>query len=489
MAAPGAAPALTTPSTSSFIKDVFMSPFWERLGANANSLAVLDTSSNVEYTYASLQAAVDRAREYLAPFDRGLVLLVAGRDIGAITLYLAALQAGHAVFLSPAPPQWEACARLIETFQPELVFLPDHALSERLRPSYDLLGHMSGYELMARQQCEHRPLHPELALVLSTSASTGSSKVARFSRKNLAASATQVATALELGARERLLACLPFSFVYGLSALNGALESGASIVLVPGTPADREYWIKVAASRVTMLPAVTQIVDYLRALRIDSDSLPTVSKFTHSGDALDAAMFEWLYGHYAARGVRLYLMYGQTEACGRMTVLHPRHLPDLRRSVGTPVGTSTISTGVEGEVVFRGPAVMMGYAHSRDDLTLGDELNGALRTGDSGHLDESGFLFLNGRLSRYCKIFGQRLSLDEIERDLRADGTVAAIELDGRLVLIAEGTTSALTVQAVARMYRIPPQCIRIAVVDRLPRTAHGKIAYARLHDITAATT
>jgi long-chain acyl-CoA synthetase len=466
-----------------------MVPFWSRLSANANALAVLDANASVEYTYAALEAIVDPLREQLEAFDRGLVLLVAGRDIGAIALYLAALQAGHAVFLSPAPMQREASARLIETYQPEIVLFSDHSLSETLRAFYGRVARLEGYELMARARREHRPLHPDLALVLSTSASTGSAKLARFSWNNLAASATQVAHALEIVPEGRLLASLPFSFVYGLSVLNSALESGASIVLASGTPADRTYWDKVTHARVTTLPAVTQIVDYLRTLRIGSDSLPTVSKITHSGDALDATAFEWLYQHYGIHGVRLYLMYGQTEACGRMTILHPRHLPRLHRSVGSPVGASNVSISAGGEVVFRGPAVMMGYAHSRDDLALGDESHGILRTGDGGHLDENGFLFLTGRLSRSCKIFGQRMSLDEIERDLRADGAVAAIEQDGHLVLVTEGTPNGLSVGAIARMYRIPPQHIRIVTVDRLPRTAHGKIDYARLHDITSVRT
>lgn len=459
------------------------------MSEKANALAVLDADANVEYTYAALEAAIQPFRERLKAFDRGLVLLVAGRDVGAIALYLAALQAGHAVFLCPATMQRDASARLIETYQPEIVLFPDHSLSESWREPYDRLARMHGYEVMARQRRAHRSLHPDLALVLSTSASTGSAKVARLSWNNLATSAVQVAHALDIAPEERQLASLPFSFVYGLSVLNSALEAGASIVLASGTPADRAYWDKVTRARVTTLPAVTQIVDYLRTLRIDFDYLRTVFKITHSGDALDAAAFEWLYQHYGTRGVRLYLMYGQTEACGRMTVLRPEHLPGLHRSVGRPVGTSDVSISAAGEVVFRGPAVMMGYAHSRDDLALGDELNGVLPTGDGGYLDENGFLFLTGRLSRYCKIFGQRMSLDEIERDLRADGAIAAIEQDGRLVLVTEGAPNGVSVGAVARMYRVPPQHVRIVTVDRLPRTAHGKIAYARLHDITSVTT
>jgi acyl-coenzyme A synthetase/AMP-(fatty) acid ligase len=467
------------------------SPFWVRLGAHGNSTAVADLGANRSWTYLELQAAAARAGECLAVHPRGVVLLFAGRDVGSIANYLGTLQSGHVLFLSSMTLSPNDRLRLIEQYRPEIILSAMPWRPAALSQSYRVDESISGHQALVRERREDPVPHRDLALLLATSASTGSAKVARFGRENLAASAAQVVTSLHIDPHERLLACLPFSFVYGLSVLNSALQSGATIALCPGTPADREYWSRVAEANITSLPTVSQLLEYLRVLRIDAESLLSVRKLTHSGEALDPALFTWAYAGYASRGVQMYLMYGQTEACGRMTVLQPEHLPGLHRSVGKPVASSHISVGGGGEVVFEGPAVMMGYAHRREDLALGDQLKGTLRTGDVGRLDANGFLFLTGRLNRYCKVFGQRINLDDVEQSLSAGGRVAVIENQGSLIVFVEGRSPAdeVTRLRLAKSLQIPPQCARVIGLERIPYNAHGKVAYAALRELVAPNT
>jgi acyl-coenzyme A synthetase/AMP-(fatty) acid ligase len=221
----------------------------------------------------------------------------------------------------------------------------------------------------------------------------------------------------------------------------------------------------------------------MRQLGIDAAALPAVKRLTHSGSALDPRLFAWVYDRFGTSGTSIYLMYGQTEACGRISVLPPDCLPALHRSVGHAMQGSQISTAEDGEIVYRGPGVMLGYATCREDLALGDVLQGTLRTGDLGHLDEHGRLFISGRKSRYCKVFGQRVNLDDVEAFVRADRAAAVVERDGMLTVFLEGALgeSSVTLLKVARQFQLPPDSIRIHAVPEFPRTPHGKIAYSVL--------
>jgi acyl-coenzyme A synthetase/AMP-(fatty) acid ligase len=126
---------------------------------------------------------------------------------------------------------------------------------------------------------------------------------------------------------------------------------------------------------------------------------------------------------------------------------------------------------------------MLGYAHSREDLLLGDVLGGVLKTGDFGTVDETGAVSITGRASRYCKIFGKRVSLDEIEQAVCAERVTAAVEKDGIVGVFFEGGTPAPTpaIMHMARRFQLPPQSFRLYSLVSLPRTARGKICYQTL--------
>lgn len=118
-------------------------------------------------------------------------------------------------------------------------------------------------------------------------------------------------------------------------------------------------------------------------------------------------------------------MYGQTEATARMAVLPPERLADKLGSAGLALPGGRLEADDDGEILYHGPNVMMGYADTADDLSRGDDLGGVLRTGDLGRVDPDGFLHITGRLKRMAKIFGIRVNLDDVERMLRGSGPVA----------------------------------------------------------------
>jgi acyl-coenzyme A synthetase/AMP-(fatty) acid ligase len=468
---------------SEFIQGVSCESFWRGLRSFGDKIAIVDSDAGVCWTYAQLAAAVDQMAERLRTRERAVILLFASNDVASIICYLAALEARQPVFLSPVPIDHPGAAVLIDRYRPELVLFRSGTPEQAILDPYERLPPVNAYHILARRERGGPVPHEDLALVLSTSASTGSPKGVRLSYRSLQKGAATVGEALGLSPHERCLLSLPFSYVYGLSVVNSTLHAGASLVVVTGTAADATYWERIARMEVTAIAAVSQTFAFMRTLGMDAQALPSLRKLTHSGDALQPELFTWVFQHFGTHGVAIYLMYGQTEAGGRMTVLPPSSLPTHSRSVGIPVGTSAVSIAPDGEIIFRGPAVMLGYAQSREDLICGDTQDGELRTGDTGYIDALGLLHISGRLSRFCKVYGQRIGLDEVERVFDRTARVAAIEKESIISVFVEGSTldPVATRLELARRFRVPPQSFRIVQISQLPRTERGKISYASL--------
>ena len=140
---------------------------------------------------------------------------------------------------------------------------------------------------------------------------------------------------------------------------------------------------------------------------------------------------------------------------------------------------------MEGELIYQGPNVMLGYAEHREDLVLGDALNGELHTGDLGSFDTDGFFRLTGRTKRIAKIHGLRVNLDEIEAAAGAHGLVAAVDGGEKVVLwrLSGADISAEDLRLeLARRFNLKSRCVRgPRDVDELPLTGRGKVDYDTL--------
>ncbi|HEX6107206.1 MAG TPA: hypothetical protein VFZ26_16590, partial [Gemmatimonadales bacterium] len=133
--------------------------------------------------------------------------------------------------------------------------------------------------------------------------------------------------------------------------------------------------------------------------------------------------------------------------------------------------------------VYEGANVMMGYAETPADLALGDVQGGVLRTGDLGTVDQDGFFRVVGRLKRFAKLFGRRVSLEDVERELESAFPVVAIATDAgdRLGVHVAGDAAVRDEAMVAHLGRflaVPPSTIVVRRLAELPRTPTGKKDY-----------
>jgi acyl-CoA synthetase (AMP-forming)/AMP-acid ligase II len=132
---------------------------------------------------------------------------------------------------------------------------------------------------------------------------------------------------------------------------------------------------------------------------------------------------------------------------------------------------------------------MMGYADTAADLARGDDHGGVLHTGDIGRFDKEGFLYLEGRLKRIAKLFGQRINLDAVERlaaEAGAEGaTIAVSRNDEAIVLWCEGEAETVRLEwlsrSVAERLGVNRHGVLARSIDKLPLLRNGKIDYRSL--------
>lgn len=446
-------------------------------------------TDEVSLSYHDLAERVAQAGHALGAQPR-LVLMEAGNDVSAVVLYLAALAHGHPLILAPSGSD-RTFQRLRERFDPDVV-----ATSAG---SWEVEG--------IRPESRH-DLHPDLALLISTSGSTGSPRLVRLSADNVQSNAEAIATYLGISAQDRAISTLPLSYCYGLSVLHSHLVRGASVVLTTLSVVDECFWELFERERVTSLAGVPHTFRMLDRVGFAEMRLPSLRFVTQAGGRLDADEVRRYADLGRRNGFDFVVMYGQTEATARMAYLPP-HLalshPDVIgmpipggeirivepaadsdascdggtacKGWGTACDAAEVAASDVGELVYSGPNVMLGYAEDRSDLRLGRTV-GHLHTGDLARRTQDGLFQVVGRASRFVKVLGLRVDLGEVESALREQGVDAACaQIDDALAVVCAGDVDlALLRTSAARASGLPESCVRVRGVDALPRLESGKV-------------
>ncbi|MDN3295848.1 AMP-binding protein [Streptomyces ficellus] len=448
-------------------------PFARHLAAFGDRTALLTHDGEVSYRELAARVA-DTARRL--GDGRRLVLLAGAHTVDALVTYLAALCAGHPVLLVPGDNPG-ALGSLTAAYDPDVVAAADQ---------------QGTWTIHERRAGSAHTLHEDLALLLSTSGSTGSPKLVRLSHDNLQANAGAIAAYLGIRADDRAVTTLPMHYCYGLSVINSHLLSGAGLVLTDLSVADACFWDLFRETRGTSFAGVPYTFDLLDRVGFADMDLPHLRYVTQAGGRLAADRV----AHYAALGRRrgwdLFVMYGQTEATARMAYLPPERATSHPHAIGIPVpgGSFRLQPHPDwpepdtGELVYSGPNVMLGYAEDPADLALGRTL-GELHTGDIGRRTPDGLYEVVGRVSRFAKILGLRVDPERVESTLAGHGITAyCAGADDRLVVAVLGGTDATRVRRlVARDCGLPPRSVHVRIMAELPRLPSGKPDYRALRE------
>ena len=451
--------------------------------------AVIDTRSGRQWTYADLRREVAAHQESLPRLGRkSLGAILARNKSESLFMYLAALRSGSAVILLDAAWKPAVIGEFLESYRPDWVFGG---------PSEDeFLGFhrsVSGVDgLMERDDPEDLDLHPDLALLLTTSGSTGNPKLVRLALKNVAANANSIVQYLALTPNERPNTSLPMSYSYGLSVVNSHLAAGGCLLLSDDSVLQRSFWDALdrhCGTSFAGVPYTYQMLLQTGLLKTRGVSLTTL---TQAGGRLDERFIRQMYELAQTRGWKFFVMYGQTEATARISYVPFERLGAKIGAVGVAIPDGALSIDDEsGELVYSGQNVMMGYAECRNDLANDDELRGVLRTGDLARRDDDGYFYITGRLKRFLKMFGKRFNLDDVEKVIarRCNATVACYGRDDLLQAAVEYSGGVEAIHAmICETFDLPRPAVQVVAMQELPRTPNGKLDYQRLSQPLAAT-
>ncbi|MBQ3321667.1 MAG: AMP-binding protein [Firmicutes bacterium] len=422
--------------------------FFERNEEFKDRIICIDDDGR-EYTYGQIWDLGDE----LTQDCRGVTVLECSNDPESLARYLALLRKGCPVILIGKDLDEDAKKALKTTYEGDY------------------------------------PCNPELGLLLSTSGSTGDRKLVRLSYTNIQANCDSIVEYLGLTKEERPITTLPMEYTYGLSVIHSHVAVGATIILTNRTLFQKEFWEMVEKYDVTSMAGVPYTYEMFERLRLREMDLPHLKTLTQAGGHLHEEL-QRKFGDWAAEtGRRLFVMYGQTEATARMSYVPPEKCVEKIGSIGIPIPGGSFAIAEDGELIYFGANVSMGYALKREDMTLGDVNGGCLKTGDMARMDEEGYFYITGRKKRFVKLQGKRFSLDQIQEILQEAFDCEEIICNGNDVDGIKVNTSSREVadredeiiQLFMDKWQIRGRLVTVKYLDEIPRNASGKVLYSKL--------
>jgi acyl-coenzyme A synthetase/AMP-(fatty) acid ligase len=437
-----------------------LSRLLDLLYSHGDKVAVLTDSQQLTY-HRLADTVAHTAREFDG--HRCLVLLETRNDLATLVHYLAATAGGHVIL--PVPAGRDDTATL-NTYDPDVVIDADGI-------------HRGGRR--------HR-LHDDLALLMSTSGSTGSPKLVRLSHRNLLSNAAAIAEYLDIRETDRAATTLPMSYCYGLSVIHSHLLRGAGLILTDRSVVDDVFWELFRSHRGTAFAGVPYTFDLLERIGAEALDLPHLRYVTQAGGRMSPERVRRFAELGRRYGWDLFVMYGATEATARMAYLPPQLASSHPTAIGRPIPGGAFTIEPSGELVYRGPNVMMGYAHRPADLALGNAVD-ALHTGDIGRRGPDGLYEVIGRSSRFVKMYGLRIDLQRVEAALSDHGVTAfCTDADDGLAVAATRHDEAEVQRVAAAAAGVPAGAVHAVTVDELPMLPSGKPDYRAIRHLVRAS-
>lgn len=423
---------------------------------------------------------------------KALSLCLCSNSSSCLAGYIALIRNGIVPIMLDARKDPDLLIKLYRHYQPSLIWCPVEMVCLFDNAVQVLV--FDGYCLLRFNDETFCGIHPDLALLLTTSGSTGSPKLVRLSYENLRSNAESIATYLQITSEERPITSLPMYYSYGLSVINSHLVRGATILLTDKPVIQKEFWSFAKEQKATSLAGVPYTYEMLRRLRVFRMDLPYLKTMTQAGGKLNADLAKEYIEQAAVVGKRFIVMYGQTEATARMSYLPWEHAAEKYASIGIAIpggsfmltdtdGNVITCPDVDGELVYKGPNVSMGYAECVEDLAKGDENQGILHTGDIARRDADGYYYITGRLKRFVKIWGNRCNLDATEqlvKSITPDCACAGVD-DRITVFVTENGQESRIRTYLSEKTGLNVRAFAVKVIDTIPKNPSGKVLYSEL--------
>ena len=425
--------------------------------------------------------------------SRQIVILLCNNSYECLLIYLACLKKGSIPLLLSDNICESHLNEYIKRYLPTYVFSPKEInIYENKNISF-----IENY-FFYKNQKDNFVDNKYLSLLLTTSGSTGNPKVVKVSKKNLTSNTLAICKYLNLSEKERHITILPMNYTYGLSCINTFLYSGGSIILNSDAITTKAFWINVEKNEPTYFSGVPFTYEIISKYFLEKLKNSSVKVFTQAGGKLGNQFLEKFIKFSEENNKKFIVMYGQTEATARMSYLPFSKLKEKIGSIGIaiPGGKFKLrNTYIEnnernkimGELVYQGDNVTEGYAHTFEELSELKKKPNFLNTGDIAWIDKDNYVFLVGRISKFAKISGIRVSLVDIEDFLNNLGYKSAVCSDDIFlrIFIENKEKNKINIvelkKKISNKINISSNSIKFKEISEMPRLDSGKINYQKL--------
>ena len=465
-----------------------MEKIWDLERYN-NNLAIIDEFEN-QLSYYDLYAISNELANKVG--NRCLVFSLCRNEIGSLLGYVSFINNGIVPVLLNSHLEIDLLCNLVETYKPSFLWVPidQKELFSKTTEVYEI------YNYVLLKTCfDCFPMYDKLALLLTTSGSTGSPKLVRQSYENVLENARSIVEYLKLNEDERPITTLPMNYTYGLSIINSHLLVGATILVTDRGLMQKEFWEFFKQQKATSFGGVPYTYEMLDKLRFYRMELPSLHTMTQAGGKIIPELHAKFAKYAKENNKQFIVMYGQCEATARMGYLPAEKAIEKVGSMGIAIpngkfyllgndGIVIKDPFVTGELIYEGKNVTLGYAECAEDLQKGDERKGILETGDMAQFDDDGYFYIVGRKKRFLKVYGNRVNLDEVDRLIKEEYgiEVACSGVDDHIyIFITDSKYSDRVRNFIINKTRLNPAAFKVIVISDIPKNDSGKILYKEL--------
>lgn len=451
-----------------------------------NHIAV-ETEHGKIMTYAQLKEDSDSIAAEMEP--RKFTFCLCENTIGSFVGYVAFMMHNIPTVLLDASKDSSVIGSLIEHYKPTYIWKPNNGHIDTTDGTEIILKY-EDYELV-KTEYDGYEIHPDVLLCLTTSGTTGSPKLVKLTEKNLSSNAESIAEYLKITEKERAITSLPMYYSFGMSVINSHLIKGATLLLTDKAVIQREFLTFLKDGKATSIAGVPYTYEMLRRLRFLKMDLPELKTMIQAGGKLNANIVKEYVEAAQANGKEFIVMYGQTEAAPRMSYLPFDKALEKYASIGIAIPGGKLfvrdvydqeitTPDTDGELIYEGPNVCMGYADCIEDLAKGDENHGVLHTGDVARFDSDGYFYITGRMKRFVKVWGNRCNLDATEQLVKVITTsCACVGVDDKITIFVtqEGLDEKIKSFLVEKT-GLNIRAFEVKIIDSIPTLPSGKLDY-----------
>ncbi len=383
-----------------------------------------------------------------------------------------------------------ALEKLIKIYKPDFIFF-NKKKNLKLK-DYSYKCDFINYRLISISKNRHKEFNKNLFILVSTSGSTGSKKQVMLSKQNLSSNSNSIIKDLNIDQEDVCITTLPPGYVYGMSIINTHLLSGAKIVLNKSSVIEKDFWSKIKHHKITTFGGVPYTYELIHKFFLKKENFKNIKYVTQAGGFLSDSIKLDIIKFLKKINKKFITMYGAAEGTARLSYLPWEYAEKKNGSIGIPIyggdffimdqnNKQIKEPNKEGCLFYKGTNVFLGYSNSLKDLENKTNKNNILNTGDIAFKDKDEFYYLKGKLTRFVKLFGNRISLDELENIIFKFGIkVVCVQnkKDSISIFVDHKINEKLLINYISDYTLINKNVFKIVIIKKFPLLDNNKIDY-----------